>query len=132
MAWSLEQTKYFTQGCPSLIVVTNHKPLVKILSDRKLDEITNDRIFRLKQRTLPWSFKIHHMRGKTNLAAEATSRYPSAATIGLLTSEDHMEDAINVAIRKRLQKLQYWVRSVHRNSQGSIALSSIETHPIRF
>ena len=46
VAWSLEQTKYFTQGCTKLIVVTDHKPLVKILGDRTLDEISNTRIFR--------------------------------------------------------------------------------------
>ena len=28
IAWSLEQTKYFTQGCDNLLVVTDHKPLV--------------------------------------------------------------------------------------------------------
>ena len=53
VAWGLEQSKYFTQGCEDLIVVTDHKPLVKILGDRTLDEITNTRLFRLKQRTLP-------------------------------------------------------------------------------
>ena len=32
VAWSLEQTKYFTQGCKDLVVVTDHKPLLKIFS----------------------------------------------------------------------------------------------------
>ena len=36
VAWSLEQTKYFTQGCRNLLVVTDHKPLVKIMGDRTL------------------------------------------------------------------------------------------------
>ena len=40
VAWGLEQTKYFTLGCDDLLVVTDHKPLVKILGDRTLDEIT--------------------------------------------------------------------------------------------
>ena len=77
VAWGLEQSKYFTQGCEDLIVVTDHKPLVKILGDRTLDEITNARLFRLKQRTLPWRFCIHQMAGKTNCAVDATSRNPS-------------------------------------------------------
>ena len=34
VAWGLEQTRYFTQGCDNLIVVTDHKPLVKIFGDR--------------------------------------------------------------------------------------------------
>ena len=53
VAWGLEQTRYFTQGCDNLVVVTNHKPLVKIFGDRTLDDISNSRLFRLKQRTLP-------------------------------------------------------------------------------
>jgi hypothetical protein len=34
IAWSLEQTRLFTQGCEDLVVVTDHKPLVKIFGDR--------------------------------------------------------------------------------------------------
>ena len=74
VAWGLEQTRYFTQGCGSLLVVTDHKPLVKIFGDRTLDEISNSCLFRLKQRTLPWRFEIRHLPGKTNHAANATSR----------------------------------------------------------
>ena len=76
VAWGLEQTRYFTQGCDNL-VITDHKPLVKIFGDRTLDEITNSRLFRPKQRTLPCRFDIKHLPGKTNHAADATSRHPS-------------------------------------------------------
>ena len=41
VAWGLEQTRYFTQGCDNLILITDHKPLVKIFGDRTLDEIKN-------------------------------------------------------------------------------------------
>ena len=71
--------KCFTQGCNDLLVVTDHNSLVNILGDRTLDEISNTRIVRLKQRTLPWSFDIAHLPGKTNSAADATSRHPSPA-----------------------------------------------------
>ena len=73
VAWGLEQTRYFTQGCKDLIVVTDHKPLVKIFGDRTLDEISNTRLFRIKQRTLPWHFNIAYLPGRTNHAADATS-----------------------------------------------------------
>ena len=96
IAWGLEQTKYFTLGCDDLLIVTDHKPLVKIFGDRTLDEIPNSRLFRLKQRTLPWRFEIEHMPG-TSKAADATSRHPSSseygntASIDLLSDEDHLE-----------------------------------------
>ena len=110
VAWSLEQTRYFTQGCRKLLVVTDHKPLVKILGDRTLDEISNTRIFRIKQRTLPWSFDIVHLPGKTNFAADATSRNPSPSTTAAVHSGlDQAEAAL--------------VSSLHAEMKESIALS---------
>ena len=53
MAWGLGQTRYFTQICKDLLVITDHKQLTKIFGDRTLDEIANTRLFRLKQRTVP-------------------------------------------------------------------------------
>ncbi len=86
--------------------MTDHKPLVKILGDRTLDEITNTRLFRLKQRTLPWRFEIVHMSGKSNHAADATSRHPSPSTsnyagigsLSLHTDMDKIEHALMAAI----------------------------------
>ena len=74
--WSLEQTKYFTKGCQDLLVVTDHKPLVKLFTDRMLDEISNPRLFSLRQRTLQWRFDVQYMPGKGNCFSDATSRHP--------------------------------------------------------
>ena len=79
--WSLEQTWCFTKGCKNIIVVTDHKPLVKIFGDRALNEIQNTQIFRLKQRTLPWIFEVQYMPGKTNLATNAASHYPTLSSV---------------------------------------------------
>ena len=76
IAWSLEHTKHFTQGQDNLVIVTDHKPLVKLFGDRALDQIANSRLFSLKQRTLPWRFRIVHMPGKENSFSDATSRNP--------------------------------------------------------
>ena len=64
IAWSLEHTKFFIQGCDKLVIVTDHKPLIKLSSDLALDEITNSRLFSLKQRTLPWRFMIEYKAGR--------------------------------------------------------------------
>ena len=77
IAWALEQTRYFTLGCENLIVATDHKPLVTLFGDKDLNRIPNPRIFRLKQRTLGWSFQVIYLAGNTNLAADAVSRHPS-------------------------------------------------------
>ena len=77
IAWALEQTRYFTIGCDKLLILTDHKPIVKIFGDRVLDEITNPRIFKLKQKTLQWKFTPTYVPGKKNQSANATSRYPA-------------------------------------------------------
>ena len=105
VAWGLEQTKYFTQGCDNLVVVTNHKPLVKLLGDRTMDEISNTRPFRLKQRTLLRRFTIKHLPGQTNCAADATSRHPCSikttrASVNQVDNADVMETAIMSSINQ--------------------------------
>ena len=87
IAWGLEQTRYFTQGCDKLLVVTDHKPLVKVFGDQTLDAITNTRLFRLKQRTLQWKFTVAYLPGSTNSAADAASRNP-CPSVSLLSSSD--------------------------------------------
>ena len=111
VAWGLEQTRYFTQGCDDLLVVTDHKPLVKILGDRTLDEITNSRLFRLKQRTLPWRFEIRHLPGKSNHTADAASRNPSPSSqtdsslLGSPNNPDLAESALMATIYKDTREL---------------------------
>ena len=110
MALGLEQTKYFTQGCDNLVVVTDHKTLVKIFGDRTLDEITNTRLFRLKQRTLLWRFEIFHMPGLSNEAADAAWGHPIwcnfIATGSLLEhdSPDVVKQALVAAIQRETSK----------------------------
>ena len=106
ITWGLEQTRYFTQGCKDLLVVTDHKPLTKIFGDRTLDEISNTRLFRLKQRTLPWYFRIEYLPGKTNLAADATSRYPAPnSEMAPLTVTDQSEFLIAAAISREAEEI---------------------------
>ena len=58
VAWSLEHAKIFVLGCEKLFISTDHKPLLGILHDRSLASINNPRLLKLKQRTLPYQFKI--------------------------------------------------------------------------
>ena len=107
VAWSLEDTRWFTLGCKSLIIATDHKPLLRILGDKSLEAIQNPRLFRLKQRTLMWSFNIMYVAGKNNHAADATSRNPGSRckedTLAIIRLEDDrvdgMEDDVVAAAR---------------------------------
>lgn len=103
MPGALKQTRYFIQGCNNLVVVTDHRSLTKILGDRTLDEITNSRLFRLKQRTLPWRFNIVHRPGKLNYAADATSRHPSPS--GSCSPPDTQESMLMATIRSEVEQL---------------------------
>lgn len=95
VAWALEQTRYFTMGCNNLRIIVDHKPLTKIFGDRRLDEIDNPRLFRLKRRTLRWRFEIEYQRGATNPFADAMSRHPSGyaelASASMMTNLDRKE-----------------------------------------
>ncbi|KAK4317363.1 hypothetical protein Pmani_011526 [Petrolisthes manimaculis] len=96
VAWALEDSRFFTMGCRDLIITTDHKPLVKILGDQALDDITKPRLFRLKQRTLMWQYQIMHVPGKTIPAADATSRYPST------TDENDEANVVNALSTVRI------------------------------
>ena len=58
VAWSLENSRMFTLGCPHLIVSVDHQPLLGILNDKDLSNISNQRLFNLKTYTIAWCFKI--------------------------------------------------------------------------
>ena len=96
VVWALEQTRYFTMGCNDLLIIVDHKPLVKIFGDRRLDEIDNPRLFRLKQRTLMWRFEVQYQKGADNPCADAMSRYPNAyaeLASAAMMSEFDLEEA---------------------------------------
>ena len=41
---ALEKARYFVLGCDNLTIVVDHKPLLKIMSDRSLEDIPNARL----------------------------------------------------------------------------------------
>ena len=90
VAWALHDTKFFTLGCTDLHIQTDHRPLVSLLGDKALDEITNRRLVNLKEKTFPWQFKISWVPGRLIPAPDATSRHPQVDD----GSEDNLELAL--------------------------------------
>lgn len=76
VAYALEKCRMFVLGCQDLLVVTDHKPLTTILGDACLDRIKNPRLFRMKERTLPFSYHIKHVPGAWHSGPDACSRNP--------------------------------------------------------
>ena len=58
MAETLEKANHYILGCQDLVVTTNHLPILKIISDRKMEDIPNTRLLNLKEKTLRFRFDI--------------------------------------------------------------------------
>ena len=72
--------------------------MLAILNDRALDTITNPRLLRLKERTLPWQFHLVYVPGGRQAAADTLSRKRNIAVLASLSAgvlgEDHMEEVL--------------------------------------
>ena len=105
VAWSLEPTRFFTIGCNNLLINTDLEPLVKVLGDRRLDEILNPQLIRLKRRKLLWKITIKYKPDEQIRFADATSRHPfnaysKLASLNLQTASDHEEVALLASLKQ--------------------------------
>jgi hypothetical protein len=81
VADALDKARFFVLGCSKLIIAVDHKPLLKIFGDRSLEDIPNARLRNLKEKTLRYKFRMIHIPGVKNRAADSVSRYPSGPQI---------------------------------------------------
>ena len=84
--------RYFIHGCKDLIIATDHKPLVKLLGNRKLEEIDNPRLMSLKEKTLSFRFTMKYVSGARNKVPDATSRFPTSIQE---PSDDNDQDTLD-------------------------------------
>jgi hypothetical protein len=91
--FGLTRCRMFTLGCPNLILAVDHRPLTGILNDRSLESIENPRLLKLKEKTLPYDFKIMYVKGTSDAikTADALSRHASGS------SDEAEEDVEQVA-----------------------------------
>ena len=122
VVYALQKTRYFVLGCKNLIIATDHRPLLGVLGEKRLENIDNPRLRRLKEKTLAYSFTMVHVPGRKHAGPDAMSRNPvekegffeGADTKGLRTAilaglrvkdvEDHVleEDPVQVAAQEAL------------------------------
>ena len=82
-----------------MIVTTDQAPLVGILGDQDLSKIANPRLFKLKEKTLRYLFRIQHRSGKWHRGSDAMSRYPAAvvkAIFDVCLDDPSEEDVVQV------------------------------------
>ena len=75
VADALDKARFFVLGCSDLISAVDHKPLLRVFSDRSLKEISNARLHNLKEKTLHYKFRMVHIPGVRHKAADAVSRH---------------------------------------------------------
>ena len=89
VTYALEKAKFFVLGCNNLTIAVDHKPLLGIFNDRSLD-MPNRRLCNLKEKTLPYRFKMIHIPGIKNKTADTLSRHPTThiSSDGLPSTEE--------------------------------------------
>ena len=85
---ALHKTRHFVLGCKNLIIAVDHKPLLKIFSDRSLEKIPSPRLRNLKEKSLRFLFTIVHVPGIKHCAADGLSRYPVGSPSGMFLQDD--------------------------------------------
>ena len=88
VADALDKARYFVLGCDKLILAVDHKPLLKILGNRSLEDIPNSRLRNLKEKTLRNRFTVVHIPGVKHKAADCVSRHPTGLPEKLILSDD--------------------------------------------
>ena len=88
IADALEKARYFVLGCDDLIVAVDHKPLLKVLGDRSLEDTPNARLRYLKKKTLCNKFRLMHIPCAKHRAADCVSCHPTGRTEKMRLTDD--------------------------------------------
>ena len=88
VADALDKCRYFVLGCQDLIVAVDHKPHLKLLGDRSLENIPNSRLRNLREKTLRYRFRMVHIPGVKHRATDCISRHPTGEPEKLLLTDD--------------------------------------------
>ena len=89
---ALYKTRHYTQGCDRLLVCTDHKPLVPVLNTKRLEDIENPRLLKLREKTLGWRFKSIHIPGRKLGGPDALSRTKMPAELSSMEEQECILD----------------------------------------
>ena len=130
---ALSKARFFVLGCSDLQVVVDHKPLLKIFGDQHLNDISNPKLRNLKEKTLPYRFRMVHIQGVRHKAADALSRNPTGDPKQLVLNDDIADassvttplqvvttDRVRVASSTELHDLTEMIESGFPNAAGDM------------
>ena len=75
ITWGCEKMNLYLQGLPHFLIETDHNPLVPILNNKSLVDMS-PRIQEMRMKLLKYSFTAKHVKGKDMEDADALSRAP--------------------------------------------------------
>lgn len=120
---ALRKARHFVLGCSDLIIATDHKPLLKVFSDRSLEDINNTRLLNLKEKTLQFQFRMMHIPGVRHRAADAVSRHPIGNS-----KEIHLPDDVSSVLSTASpHDFLMSIRSHHVNEETEICTHNSHT-----
>lgn len=76
VSWGCKKMHMYLHGLPKFIIQTDHKPLIPILNNKMLLDLS-PRIQRMKMTLLPYSFTAEHVKSTDLVDADALSRAPT-------------------------------------------------------
>ena len=76
IVWACHKCRLYLLGQNNFLVLTDHRPLIPILNDKRWDEIDNPRILRLIEKLAAFRFKADWRKGKEHAIPDALSRAP--------------------------------------------------------
>ena len=103
LVWATEKSKFYLFGSPPYQATTDHKPLQGLFA-KDLQDITNTRLQRLRERLTDYSFTVNWVPGKTHQIADALSRAPVFEPDATVTPSSEAT-CNSVRITRSLQKL---------------------------
>ena len=77
IVWAVNKCYIYLTGLENFTVVTDHRPLISILNKQTLEQISNQRIQRLKEKISRYNLETVWKQGKNHLIPDALSRRPT-------------------------------------------------------
>ena len=73
--WAIKKCEFYLRGLPTFDVLTDHRPLVGIFR-KQLSMLENNRLMRMREKIIEFTFEVKWVEGKTHYIADALSRAP--------------------------------------------------------